>query len=219
MTEKNRIRILIADDHPIFRKGLRDVIASDASLELMAEMADGATAWRMIEMERPAVAVLDFHMPGMTGIEILRAIWKKKLPVKTILLTMYDDDELFDEAMSLGVSGYVLKESAATDLLSAIQFVVEGKRFISPGLSDQLLKRREGEEALKKEKPGLVELTAAERRILKLIAEDQTTKEIADHLKISPRTVETHRQNICHKLKLSGSHSLLKFAYDHRTRL
>ena len=122
-------------------------------------------------------------------------------------------------AMDLGLSAYVLKESAEADLLKAIRYVVEGKIFISPTISGFLLLRRENREALRREKPGLNLLTPAEQCILKSIANDNTSKEIADHLNISVRTVETHRQNISTKLELSGSHSLLKFAYDNKSRL
>lgn len=216
---KSKTTVIIADDHPIFRKGLREIIASNPELHLLEDVHDGDQALRAIEELRPTIAIVDFHMPKRTGLDILRAIGKKNLPVKMILLTMHDDEELFNEAMSLGAGGYVLKESAVSDLLSAIQFVLEGKTFISPSLSHLVLKRRGKIELLRKTKPGLEKLTPTERRILKLVAADRTTKEIADDLQISPRTVETHRQNISSKLELSGSHSLLKFAYDHKTRL
>lgn len=216
---KKTTTILVADDHPIFRNGLRDMIASDPSLHLVAQAADGEQALRMIRECRPEIAILDFQMPKQTGMQVLRSIWKEKLPVKGILLTMYDDEELFNEAMSLQVAGFVLKESAATDLVTAIEFALANKLFISPALSDLLVRRRRDERSLQKGKPGLQTLTVAEQRILKMVAEDRTTKEIAHELKISLRTVETHRQNICYKLQLSGSHSLLKFAYDNKAHL
>ena len=216
---KTPTKILIADDHPIFRKGLCEVIAEDRSLQVVQETGDGAEALRLIQELRPAMAILDIHMPKFSGLQIMRSLWEKRSPVKIILLTMHEDEDLFNEAMNLGVRAYVLKENAATELLKAIRCVAEGKTFVSSSLADLLLRRSQQSAALRKEKAGLELLTATEGRILKLIAEDKTTKEIAEALEISSRTVDTHRQNISHKLNLSGSHSLLKFAYDNKSKL
>jgi len=216
---KPPITILIADDHPIFRKGLCEVIAEDPSLRVMQETGDGAEALRLIQELRQAIAILDIHMPKLTGLQVIRSLWERQFPVKIILLTMHEDEELFNEAMNLGVSAYVLKENAAADLLNAIRCVAGGKTFVSASLADLLLRRGQQSAALRQQKAGLELLTGTEGRILKLIAEDKTTKEIAEALGISARTVDTHRQNISHKLNLSGSHSLLKFAYDNKSRL
>jgi DNA-binding NarL/FixJ family response regulator len=216
---KPPIKILIADDHPIFRKGLCETIAEDPALRLVQEAGDGEQALRLIQELRPAIAILDIHMPKLSGLQVIRKLWDRQFPVKVILLTMHEDEDLFNEAMNLGVSAYVLKESAATDLLNAVRSVVGGKTFISPSLSGLLLRRGTESSSLRQEKPGLDLLTDTERKILKLIAEDKTTKEIAQLLGISARTVDTHRQNVSHKLLLSGSHSLLKFAYDNKSRL
>ena len=211
--------ILIADDHPIFRKGLCEVIESDPSLRIVGQASNGEEALKLMQDLQPAVAILDINMPKSSGLQVARAAAEQNLAVKPVLLTMHEDEDLFDEALKLGVQAYVLKESAVEDLLRAIHAVLEGKMFISASLSGLLLKRREDGENLRRERPGLDLLTPAERRILRLIAEDRTTKEIADVLQVSPRTVETHRQNISHKLHLSGSHSLLKFAFDNKAAL
>jgi DNA-binding NarL/FixJ family response regulator len=135
------------------------------------------------------------------------------------MLTMDGEEGLLNEALNLGVKGYLLKESAVTDLLEAIHRVARGDCYLSPTLSGALVRRNTRRQALQERKVGLSRLTATERQILQLIAEDHTSKEIADILQCSARTVETHRQNISHKLDLTGSHSLLRFAFDHKAEL
>ncbi|MFO1460501.1 MAG: response regulator transcription factor [Verrucomicrobiota bacterium] len=213
------LSVLIADDHPIFRKGLCDVIEEDSALRLAGQAGNGEEALRLVETLRPDVAVLDINMPKFSGLQVARSLGERRSPVKLVLLTMHEDEDLFDEAMEIGVKAYVLKESAVEDLLTAVHAVAAGGSFISAPIAGLLVKRREQAATLRREKPGLELLTPSERRILRLIAEDRTTKEIAEALEISPRTVETHRQNMSHKLHLSGSHSLLKFAFDHKTHL
>ncbi len=213
------ITVLIADDHPIFRRGLCDIIAADAALRLVGEAADGEQAWQVIQKLQPAVAVLDIHMPKRSGIQIAQLLSRPRLPVALVILTMDAEEALLNEALNLGVKGYLLKETAVTDLLQAIHQVAVGGCYISPALSGALLRRNADREALQEQKLGLAALTPTERQILKLVAEDRTSKEIAELLKCSVRTVETHRQNISHKLELSGSHSLLRFAFDHKAEL
>jgi DNA-binding NarL/FixJ family response regulator len=135
------------------------------------------------------------------------------------MLTMYKEEMLFNEAMNAGILGFVLKENAVSDLLGCIHAVVAGQSYISPSLSAFLLNRKVSAQKLLEEKPELEKLTAAERRILKMIAEDLTSKEIAERLDLSVHTVENHRAKICDRLNLRGSHSLLKFAYDNKSRL
>jgi DNA-binding NarL/FixJ family response regulator len=213
------ITVLIADDHPIFRRGLCDILAGDPTLRLVGEAGDGEEAWRLIREIHPAVAVLDIHMPKRSGIELGRLVSQQRLPVELIMLTMDAEEGLLHEALNLGVKGYLLKESAVTDLLQAIRRVAGGDCYISPALSGALVRRNAAREALQGQKLGLATLTTTERQILKLIAEDHTSKEIAEIMRCSTRTVETHRQNISHKLELTGSHSLLRFAFDHKAQL
>jgi DNA-binding NarL/FixJ family response regulator len=216
---KKPITVLIADDHPIFRKGLREVLRDDPDIQLVAEAGDGAKALEEICGRKPQVAVLDLDMPGMNGLEIAKRIFDLKLPVAVVLLTMYKEERILNEAMNARILGYVLKENAASDLLGCVHSVAAGEPFISPSLSAYLLNRRARAQALVQEKPELEKLTPAERRILKLVAEDLTSKEIAEELSISPHTVENHRAKICEKLSLRGSHSLLKFAFENKSRL
>ena len=126
---------------------------------------------------------------------------------------------MFNAAMDLGVKAYVLKENAADDILWALEKVAQGEVFVSPSMSNLSRRRSDRVQELLLSKPQIDDLTSAERRILKLVAEDRTSKEIADLLQISIKTVENHRLNICHKLNLHGSHSLLKFAFDHKSHL
>jgi DNA-binding NarL/FixJ family response regulator len=214
-----RLAVLIADDHPIFRTGLREVIAQDPTLELVAEAGDGPTALRLIKELKPAAAVLDLDMPEMSGLQLARKVMEAKLPVALIILTMYKEPRVFNEAIDAGILGYVLKENAVNDLLECIHSVVAGRAFISPSLSSILLNRKEQSKDLLAQTPGLEALTPTERRILAFIAENLTSKEIAERAGISPHTVENHRANICRKLNLRGSHSLLKFAFDNKQRL
>lgn len=216
---KDLITVLIADDHPIFRKGLREVLAEDPKLKLIAEAGDGATALRQIRELKPQAAVLDLEMPEMNGLQVARKVLELKLPVALVILTMYKEERVFNDAIAAGILGYVLKENAANDLLGCVHNVVAGQAFISPSLSSFLLKRNSSAKALLEQEPGLQTLTPAERRILSFIAGDLTSKEIAEQLGISPHTVENHRANICKKLNLQGSHSLLKFAFDNKSRL
>ncbi len=213
------ITVLVADDHPIFRRGLCDILAGDPTLRLVGEAGDGEDAWRLIQTLRPIVAVLDIHMPKRSGIALGRLVSQQRLPVEVIMLTMDAEEGLLHEALNLGVKGYLLKETAVTDLLQAIRRVASGDCYISSALSGALVRRNAAHEALQEQKLGLATLTPTERQILKLIAEDRTSKEIAELLACSVRTVETHRQNISHKLELSGSHSLLRFAFDHKAQL
>jgi DNA-binding NarL/FixJ family response regulator len=216
---KKPITVLIADDHPIFRKGLCEVLREDPSIKLVADVADGAAALQKIRELKPQAAVLDVDMPQMNGLEVAKKISEFELPVAVVMLTMHKEEMLFNEAMNAGILGFVLKENAASDLLGCIHAVVAGEAFISPSLSSFLLNRKTGAQQLLENKPELETLTPAERRILKFIAEDLTSKEIADRLGISPHTVENHRAKICERLNLRGSHSLLKFAYDNKSRL
>jgi DNA-binding NarL/FixJ family response regulator len=217
--KQDKISVVIADDHPIFRQGLRQVIEADLRVIIVGEAADGETTLERLQALRPDVAVLDIDMPRKDGFALAEAVKDKGLATQVIFLTMYKEEDLFDRAVDLGVKGYVLKDSAATEIVDAISLVAAGKHFISPAISSFLLNRNRRTAALAQQKPGLNDLTPTERRILKLIAEEQTTRKIASHLFISPRTVDTHRANICRKLDLHGSLALVKFAIEHKSEL
>jgi two-component system, NarL family, response regulator DegU len=212
-----RVKVLIVDDHPLFRQGLRQMVETDKRFELVAEAGDGETALQLIHEKKPDIAVLDVNLPGLSGLEVARSLQGKRLPTRIIILTMHKDEETFNRAVDLGVKGFVLKENAVQDILNSLATVAAGEHYLSASISGYLVRRRGRAEALADKKPGLDDLTKAERRILKLIAEKKTSREIATELFISPRTVEAHRANICAKLELRGSHSLLQFALENRS--
>lgn len=213
------ISVFIVDDHPIFRKGLREVIDAAPGLKLVGEAADGPSALAEIRRLSPAVAVLDIELPGMDGLALARELRKLRPAPAMILLTMFKEERLLDAALDAGVLGYVLKDNAITELLTAIQSVARGEVFLSPAISGHLVRRRERQAALARRHPALGELTAMERRVLKLTSQGMSCKEIAAELFISHRTVETHRNNVARKLDLHGDHRLLQFAIEHRAEL
>jgi len=210
------ITIVIADDHPIFRAGIRQVLERDARIRIVGECENGEDALKLIFDLNPHLAVLDFQMPIMTGLDVVRRLEATGNETKVVLLTMLDDKKIFLEAMDLGVTGYVLKDSAVSEILQAVKAVADGRPFISPFLSRFLLEKRSvSAETL----PVFKELTPTEARILKLIGGLKSNQEIAEQLFISRRTVENHRVNMAKKLNLRGSHALLKFALENKEAL
>jgi len=214
-----RIKVLIVDDHPLFRQGLRQLVEADSRFELVGEAGDGRSALQLIMEKKPDIAMLDVNLPIMSGLEVARSLQEKRSSTHAVILTMYKEEETFNRAVDLGVKGFVLKENAVQDILDCLVAVAAGQHYLSPTISGYLVRRRGRAEELAVKKPGLNDLTKAERRILKLIAEKKTSREIATELFISPRTVEAHRANICAKLELRGSHSLLQFALENRASL
>lgn len=216
---KQNATIIIADDHPIFRRGLRMVIESEPALTIVAESADGRDALETIENHQPDLAVLDVNMPEMNGFDVVRRLQSARSKVAIVFLTMHKDEEMFNAAMDLGISGYILKDSAVTDIISCLKTVLSGQPYISPQLSAFLLNRSRRAADLNRQLPALENLTPTERRILKLIADYKTSKEIADILCVHSRTVDNHRTNISQKLDLKGSHALLKFAVENKSQI
>jgi DNA-binding NarL/FixJ family response regulator len=210
------ITVLIADDHPLYRAGVRQVLEGVASMDVVAEVGDGETALEAIAALKPDLAILDIRMPRLSGLQVVREMHRRNLATDVICLTMYDDEETFNEAMDLGVMGYVSKESAVDDVVAAIETVARGRHYISPSLMDLMVGR--SKRAAPRELP-LDTLSPTERKVLKLIAEARTSRDIAELLFISQRTVENHRAHMSAKLGVHGSYSLLKFAMENRARL
>jgi len=213
------IRIVIADDHPVFRRGLCMVIASDPALKVVGEAENGDEAIDRINELRPDVALLDIDMPGQNGFDVARQLQSLRIQPAIIFLTMHEDEALFNSAFDLGAQGYLLKDSAVSDIVAGIKTVISRRQFISPSLSTFLFNRARRATTLAEHKPSILDLTPTERRVLKLIAENNLTSEIAAKLGISLRTVENHRAHICQKLDLRGSNALLKFALTHKSEL
>ncbi|MDQ3021722.1 MAG: response regulator transcription factor [Bacteroidota bacterium] len=214
---EKKIRIIIVDDHPIFRNGLKQIIEDEEDIELIDEAADGEKALEIINKKKPDIAVLDIDMPKKTGLEVLKELNKNKNSVKIIFLTMYKEENVFNEAMDLGIKGYVLKESAVDDICASIRLVANDDYAISPVISNFLVKRLSLNQSFKKNNPSINDLTPSERKVLRLISQNKTTKEIADELFISYKTVKTHRTNISKKLNLQGSLNLVRFALENKT--
>ena len=183
------------------------------------EASTGEDGLRLLAEQPFDLVLLDIDMPKKNGFVLAQEIGESKLPVKIVFLTMYKEENAFNRALDLGVKGYLLKDSAVTDIVAGIRAVANGQHFISPAISSYLINRHTRAGKLEDEKPGLKDLTPTEQRILKLIADNKTSKEIAAELFISARTVDNHRTNIATKLELHGSHALLKFAFDHKSEL
>jgi DNA-binding NarL/FixJ family response regulator len=215
----NEITIVLADDHPVVRKGLRETIEEDPRLKVVAEANNGSEALEAIEKHAPNVTVLDVDMPVMNGFETARQIRSRKLRTEIVFLTMHRDEDLFNEAIDLGAKGFVLKDSALSEIVECIKIVAASGHYASPSLTSFLLNRGRRAVRLSEDRPSINDLTPAERNVLRHIAENMTSREIAEKLFISLRTVEKHRENISQKLGLTGSNSLLKFALQNKSSL
>jgi DNA-binding NarL/FixJ family response regulator len=213
------ITILIADDHPMFRDGVKQALSHDVSLKVVAVASDGEQALQLVKEHSPDVAVLDMNMPKMTGLSVLKELKKSDSKTEVVFLTMFDDEDILNEAMDLGVKAYIVKESASVDIVNAVHAAHEGRYYISPSLTGKVVRRKEKKESFASSHPRLQSLTEQERRILKMIASSKSSKEIAETLFLSQKTIDNYRFKISEKLGLSGSYSLLKFALENKTLL
>ena len=216
---KQEATVLVVDDHPLLRHGLCDIIRKTQRFKVIGEASDGEEALRKLASLKPQIVILDIDMPQLNGLETIRVIRELPFPVKVVILTMYNEEDMFNAAMDLGAKAYVLKDNAPKDIVAALENVERGESFLSASLLQAGQRRSDRVRELLLSKPQIDALTPAERRILKLVGEDFTSKQIADRLKLSIRTVDKHRQHICDKLNLHGSHSLLKFAFDNSAYL
>jgi DNA-binding NarL/FixJ family response regulator len=204
-------RILLADDHRILRQGLRTMLAAEREFEVVAEAEDGRTAVELAERLLPNVVVMDIGMPGLNGIEATRQIVERVPSVRVVALSAYADRRLIAEILKAGASGYLLKESAYDELAEAIRTAAAKKVYLSPRIAAELV-----DDYVRMSKdpgPSVFEsLSPREREVLQLIAEGQSTKEVARILKVSVKTVETHRRQLMNKLELFSVAELTRYA-------
>ncbi len=199
-------RVLLADDHVVVRDGLKNLLLQ-AGFEVAAEVSNGREAVDWAEKLRPDVALIDISMPLLNGIDAARRILAASPRTKTILLTVHNDEQYALEALRAGVKGYVLKTQAAADLVHAVRSVLQGNVYLSPGISESVVKA-----ALAINAPALDPLTQREREVLQLIAEGKSNKEISQQLSMSVRTVESHRSNLMKKLDIHEIAGLVRYA-------
>ena len=198
--------ILLADDHPMFRQGLRALLEREG-FDVVAEASDGHEAVRMARQLNPSIAVLDIGMPLLNGIDAARDIHKQASDTEVVLLTMYEEEAYVLEALRAGIRGYVLKAQASQDLLGAIREVQRGAVYLSPGISKAVVDAYVGKSELPPDP-----LTDRERQVLQLVAEGKTTKEVADVLGLSVKTADSHRTRIMQKLEIHETASLVRYA-------
>jgi DNA-binding NarL/FixJ family response regulator len=212
------IKILLADDHPVVRRGLKSTIEEDPELHVIAEAVDGDDALKkMIELE-PHVAILDIDMPGTNGLAVAREATARKLNTRIIFMTFHSDEDLMRAAMDVGGKGYLLKGTETDEIAAAIRAVALGRTYISSTMAAVLLKQKT-EMPGGGQTPDIGILTPTEKKVLRLIADGLSSKEIGDRLTIHYRTVENHRTNMCRKLNIEGANALARFALQHRTSL
>jgi DNA-binding NarL/FixJ family response regulator len=203
-------RILIADDHAVVREGLRALMEREPDLQVVAEAADGLAAVQMATTEDLHLAILDVAMPGITGLQAAREISRRR-DIPILILSMYDREQYFFEAVSAGAAGYVLKRQVDRDIVQACRAALRGEPFIYPKAMSTLM-RRYLERSQRGERPGRDILTPRETEVVKLIAEGHSSQEIADLLTISPKTVERHRANILEKLDMRDRVEVTRYA-------
>jgi DNA-binding NarL/FixJ family response regulator len=211
----NEISIVLADDHPVVRKGLKLSIEEDSRLRVIAEAGDGEAALALIKDLNPQLAILDIDMPKLSGLDVARQVAKLGLATKIIFLSFHRDEDFFRDAMETGGKGYLLKDSATDEIVTAVHTVAAGQVYMSSAIALQLLQGN-GAASQTKDDSLIRDLTPSERRILLLIADGLSSKEIGNELSIHYRTVENHRTNICRKLGIEGANALLRFAVQHK---
>ncbi len=208
--------IIIVDDHPIVREGLINIVNNDSTFSVVGNSGDGAEAITLIDKIKPDIAVLDISLPNKNGLQIIREIKEKKLSTKIVVLTMYKEEEYFEEAIELGVNGYLIKENALKELTECLHKIIEGKTYICSEFSDVLVKQRNELKSFNSKTQGLENLSKTEIKVLKLISQNLTSKQIANELFLSIRTIQNHRNSIGHKLGFSGYNKLLQFALENK---
>ena len=211
------IQVLLADDHPVVRRGLKATIEEDEQLRVIAEAGDGAEALRCIVELKPAVAIIDIDMPGLNGLGVAREVAAQNIDTRIIFMTFHANEDLMRAAMDVGGKGYLLKGSETDEIAAAIHAVSAGRTYIGSTMAAVLLKQNADNPNAQALDVSI--LTPTEKKILRLIADGLSSKEIGDQLSIHYRTVENHRTNMCRKLNIEGANALARFALQHRAAL
>ncbi|MFC5521985.1 response regulator [Polaromonas jejuensis] len=207
-------RIMIVEDHNLLREGLRSMISAVADFEVVAEARDGKEAVRTAIAVAPDVIMMDLSMPSMNGIEATMQIKRRNPGIRIIALTVYKSQEYVREALKAGVDGYVLKDATYDELIVAIRSVVNGKKFLSPDVSGQVVNSYLNGDTTDKPQTPWDKLTSRERSIVKLVAEGRTNRSAAEFLNVSPKTIEKHRASLMHKLGLKNATDLVLLALE-----
>jgi two-component system response regulator NreC len=208
------IRVLICDDHTLFREGLRALLAHESSLEVVGVAESGRQALDMVRNLDPDVVLMDIAMPDLLGYEATRRIRKLGLGTKILILTMHAEEESIARSLEAGASGYILKEAPATQLVYAIQQVRRNAPYYDPGVAATVV--RLSEDHPKRPASSYDRLSGREREVLKLLAEGMTVKQIATHLDLSVKTVDTHKYNLMLKLDVHDRAQLVRYAIEHK---
>lgn len=206
----NPVRVLLAEDHTLFRAGIRSLLGDLRDLQVIAEAAEGREALRLIAEHQPDVALLDIALPGLNGLEVLARLAKDRTAVRVIILSMHANEEYVRQALQAGAAGYLLKDASVAELELAIHAVLRGESYLSPAISQRVIQWVRGTEP---SGGGLLDrLTSRQREILQLIAEGHSTKSIATVLNLSPKTVETHRAELMTRLDIHDVAGLVRYA-------
>jgi len=208
----SRIRVLLTDDHTLFRQGMKTLISAESDMEVVAEAANASDAITRAAETRPDVVLMDIGMPGLSSFEATRQIRKNRPEAKVLFLTMYDDEDYLVECMEVGASGYVLKDSPAAQLLIALRDVYRGGSYLSPRMLSQLVDDFRSRIKTAHRMPRFATLTTREKEILKFLAEGNSVKEIACSLNLSVKTVEAHKFNLMRKLDIHNKAQLVQYA-------
>ena len=206
------IRVLLTDDHTLFRKGIGTVLGAQPDMEIVGEASNGAEAVEQIRERRPDVVLMDIGMPGLSSFEAARQISKLRPATKVMFLTMYDDEDYLMECMQVGGSGYMLKDSPAPQLLRAIREVHQGGSFLSPKMLTHLVDDFRGRTQGNPQRPRFSSLTPREKEILKYLAEGSSVKQVATQLNLSVKTIEAHKFNLMRKLSIHNKAELVHYA-------
>jgi DNA-binding NarL/FixJ family response regulator len=213
--DNNKTKVVIVEDHKLFREGLKSLLADKDDLEVVGEAGDGLAAIRTVKRCQPDMILLDLSMPKMNGISVMKEIKSQYPDIKIMALTIHESDQYVLEAFEAGADGYCLKDAGRNELMMAVDSVLQGKRYISPTISDNVLEGYLAGRKKLKSKTSWDTITQREREVLKLLGEGFQNKEISDMLHISVKTVEKHRANIMSKLDLHNAAALTAYAIEH----